>query len=205
MRGLSRPIAVALALLVAAPPACIAWTVPWGGAAAASREASRRNFDALADSCQVRVYARAGKSCQAGRDASGQREASDPRPWNYLGLVAAHDPSAIDAAISAQRSILEAEARRQHPALRPHRSLMLAWQPGEKDPAPMPTLGSYLCPRCGTLVPAAAEKASCGAARPEWAPQGELTLAKRVTAAGVGESGFCPVGDSVQPRDGRET
>ena len=194
------PATVYQLAVVLLPAAASAFQMPWSGSgASAQREAHRQQFDQLMQSpttCVLRVYARPNKSCQAGRDAAGQREATDPRPWHLLGRVAAEsrDITTIEAAIQAQRSLLEAEARLQHRTLRPHRTLVLAWADGGDEPAaaPPPTLGSFLCRRCNTLNEAAAmacRKEGCGAPRPEYAAQGELTLARRTSAA-AGAHGF---------------
>ena len=195
------PATVYQLAVVLLPAAASAFQMPWSGSgASAQREAHRQQFDQLVQSpttCVLRVYARPNKSCQAGRDAAGQREATDPRPWHLLGRVAAEsrEITTIEAAIQAQRSLLEAEARLQHRTLRPHRTLVLAWADGGDEPAaaPPPTLGSFLCRRCNTLNEAAAmacRKEGCGAPRPEYAAQGELTLARRTSAA-AGAHGFC--------------
>jgi len=192
------------ALVLVLLPAAAAWRMPWGGGStpAQQREVQRQQFDQLVlepTVCVLWIYARPGKSCQAGRDAAGQREATDPRPWHLLGRVAVQSPdiAAINSAIQAQRLLLEAEARLQHRMLRSQRSLVLAWAAGHEEPGGgAPTLGSFLCPRCGTLNEATAmacRKEGCGAPRPDHAARGELTLAKRTTCAtAVGANGFSP-------------
>ena len=183
------------------------WTLPWGGATAQQQrlESSRLNFERLAaqpGSQILRVYARPNKSCQAGRDASGslqpgaakrgQREAVDPRPWHLVGRVATIGTANVDAAIHSQRQLLEAEARLQHRPLRPHRTLVLAWAPGDSATGDV-SLGSFLCPRCNAQSPASASACwKCGSPRPDYAPGGELTLARRATAGPSDESGFSP-------------
>ena len=147
------------------------WTLPWGGATTQQQrlEASRLNFERLAaqpGSQILRVYARPNKSCQAGRDASGslqpgaakrgQREAVDPRPWHLVGRVATIGTANVDAAVHAQRPLLEAEARLQKP-LRPHRTLVLAWAPGDSATGDV-SLGSFLCPRCNAQSSASASE-----------------------------------------------
>ena len=134
----------------------------WGAAAEQRRrEASSSQYESLIqrpDTVILSIYARPNKSCQAGRDASGtlqpgvarrgQREAVDPRTWRPIGRVAAASTVRVDAAIQAQRPLLETEARTRHKSLRPHRTLILAWAQGDRnDDVPM-SLGSFLCPRC---------------------------------------------------------
>ena len=196
-------------LLCLCLPAAAGWTLAWGGAPQQQRrEAARLNFDRLAQqpgSLVLRVYARPNKSCQAGRDASGslqpgaakrgQREAIDPRPWRLVGRVATPGAVNVDAAIHAQRQLLEDEARLQHQPLRPHRTLVLAWALDASDTAveDTMTLGSFLCPRCNVQSSASATAChKCGRPRPDYAPGGELTLARRTTAAALDESGFSP-------------
>ena len=171
----------------------------------AANEASQLNFERLAaqpGSQILRVYARPNKSCQAGRDASGslqpgaakrgQREAVDPRPWHLVGRVATIGTANVDAAIHSQRQLLEAEARLQHRPLRPHRTLVLAWAPGDSTTGDV-SLGSFLCPRCNAQSPASASACwKCGSPRPDYAPGGELTLARRASAGPSDESGFSP-------------
>ena len=196
-----------LSLLASLAAATASWTVPWAASPSSTdrRETALRDFLALAaspDARTLRVYARPNKSCQAGRDASGrfqpgaassgQREARDPRPWRLVGRVSTRSDTAVNGAIQAQRSLLEEEARLQHRALRPHRTLVLAWADERDEPFDEPVLGSFLCPRCGTQADAgAAACPQCGTPRPDYAPQGELTLARRVSGlAAPGESGF---------------
>lgn len=196
-----------LTLLANLSASVASWSVPWASPSSADRrETALRNFMELASSPDARtlwVYARPNKSCQAGRDASGrfqpgaasrgQREARDPRPWLLVGRVNTRDGTAVNGAIQMQRALLEEEARRQHKALRPHRTLVLAWVDECDEPSDEPVLGSFLCPRCGTQADAdAAACPECGTLRPDYAPHGELTLARRVSGlAAPGESGFC--------------
>ena len=195
-------------LCLCLPAVAAGWTLSWGGGAIAQQqrlEAARLNFERLAaqpGSQILHVYARPNKSCQAGRDASGslqpgaakrgQREAVDPRPWHLVGRVATLGTANVDAAIHAQRQLLEAEARLQHQPLRPHRTLILAWAPFASAPGEV-SLGSFLCPRCNVQSSATASAChKCASPRPDYAPGGELTLARRATAAPSGESGFSP-------------
>jgi len=194
-------------LCLCLPAAAAGWTLPWGGGATAQQqrlEAARLNFETLTaqPGTQIlQVYARPNKSCQAGRDASGsmqpgaskrgQREAVDPRPWHLIGRVATLGSANVDAAIHAQRQLLEAEARLQHQPLRPHRTLILAWAP--RETAGEVSLGSFLCPRCNVQSSASASAChKCASPRPDYAPGGKLTLARRTTAAPSDESGFSP-------------
>ena len=194
-------------LCLCLPAAATGWTLAWGGAAAQQQrlEAARLNFERLAQqpgSRILHVYARPNKSCQAGRDASGslqpgaakrgQREAVDPRPWHIVGRVATLGAANVDAAIHAQRQLLETEARLQHQPLRPHRTLILAWAPGASATGEV-SLGSFLCPRCNVQSSASSSAChKCASPRPDYAPGGELTLARRTTAAASDESGFSP-------------
>ena len=197
-----------MARLLVCLPFATGWTLAaWGGAATHQQrlEAARLNFERLAQqpgSLILHVYARPNKSCQAGRDASGmqpgaakrgQREAVDPRPWHLVGRVATLGAANVDAAIHAQRPLLEREARLQHQPLRPHRTLVLAWAPGASDTGEGMSIGSFLCSRCNRQSSASASACyKCASPRPDYAPGGELTLARRTSAVASDESGYSP-------------
>lgn len=208
MRHSRSPVLPMLHLLVAT---AAAWTLPWAATSPrAHHEQAQRRYDDLLGSrppelVVCRVYARAGKSCQAGRDANAQRVAIDPRPWCFIGSLAV-DGASLDTAITSQRKLLEEEARQQHKALRVQRNLVFAWTTDDVLPSRLPTLGSYTCPSCGkNVVAGAAACGSCGAPRPDHAGDGELTLSRRANVpAGQSAAGFSSAqrDDRIGPRGG---
>ena len=125
---------------------------------------------------------------QGSHVARGDVQPRDTRPWIQIGalavaedaLVERRSAEAIALAIQSQRSMVQSIARAQHKALRPFKSLQLAWE----DELVLPTdsseliLGSYRCPDCGAFNEAASRAClSCGSSRPDNIPTGLLTLA----------------------------
>lgn len=174
----------------------------WGTGTAAGQSSTYENL-VQAGSPTALVYAMKGKSCEAGSYASRTWGISAAGPWYCVGSVVASDDSsdvrdeALRLAIFQQRSLLLASAREQHGALRPYRTLILAWCQAPLGDGAL-SIGSFYCPDCGHHNDASRDNCeNCGAARPATAPRGRLSLANRPVRSRLlakGSYGFKPAG-----------
>ena len=180
-------------LLIVASSAGWSWpTLANTGGVSARAQSAAEGYNRVhsqPETISATVYARQGKSIEAGNVVTNQ--AADTRPWLLVGEVAVIGTGDIAIAVHTQRSIVQEHARRQHKVLRPFKNLQIAFGPHETHPI----LGSYRCPDCGVFNDAAAKACvSCRSPRPTTLPRGSLTLAVApARPATGGECGFLAV------------
>ena len=181
-----------LALMLCTFPAACGWTFGRAPAYSRSAESLSRQYQLLVEKTtqhdppsvvEVLLYARKGKSCEAGNVAAhtarGDTRARDGgTPWFHIGrLICTGSTAKVPIAIQARRSMLVNAAREQHKPLRPFATLLLSWAEAGPDPI-LPRLGSFRCPKCSASNDAKASACyNCGAQRPENVGDGSLTLA----------------------------
>ena len=186
MGGISVVVICALALSPAERAIARIWGLGPFTASAQPVHAAAERFSDLqrSDSVLVDIYARQAESAiqaEGIQSTRSRNDASDRRPWRFIGRVATESPLDVLRSIHAQRAVLVDSARQQHKSLRFVQTLSLAYALADDAHADDEDLclGSFRCAHCGTFNAASeASCVSCGEPRAvEAQARGRLTLA----------------------------